>query len=85
MQIAYEFFIFGFNEYKTFYRYQRLKKGKSYPITFKTKLFFKKRTSISLGQTISLDYWDDKNEKVKRAFKGTSSVSKLSINTTKFA
>jgi len=41
---------------------------------------FRKTTSISLGQSIKKEFWDNKNEKLKRAFKGTSSFSKLNIN-----
>jgi site-specific recombinase XerD len=55
---------------------RRQKKDASYPIILRLT-HFRKTTSISIGQSISKEYWDNKNEKVKRAFKGTSSVSKL--------
>jgi integrase/recombinase XerD len=38
---------------------------------------FRKTTSISLDLSVQKEFWDNKNEKIKRAFKGTSSVSKL--------
>lgn len=55
---------------------RRKKKDASYPIILRLT-HFRKTTSISLGQSVSKEYWDVKNEKIKRAFKGTSSVSKL--------
>ena len=55
---------------------RRKKKDDSYPIILRLT-HFRKTTSISLGQSIKKEFWDNKNEKVKRAFKGTSSVSKL--------
>ena len=55
---------------------RRKKKDASYPIILRLT-HFRKTTSISLGQSIKREFWDTKNEKVKRAFKGTSSVSKL--------
>ncbi len=55
---------------------RRKKKDASYPIILRLT-HFRKTTSISLGQSVSKEYWDAKNEKIKRAFKGTSSVSKL--------
>ncbi|MDC6365201.1 MULTISPECIES: site-specific integrase [Flavobacteriaceae] len=55
---------------------RRQKKDASYPIILRLT-HFRKTTSISLGQSVSKEYWDTKNEKIKRAYKGTSSVSKL--------
>ena len=55
---------------------RRQKKDASYPIILRLT-HFRKTTSISLGQSVHKEYWDNKNEKIKRAFKGTSSVSKL--------
>ncbi|MFT0714109.1 site-specific integrase [Flagellimonas lutimaris] len=55
---------------------RRKKKDASYPIILRLT-HFRKTTSISLGQSVKKEFWDNKNEKVKRAFKGTSSVSKL--------
>ncbi|MEO1559038.1 MAG: site-specific integrase [Cyanobacteria bacterium J06632_19] len=55
---------------------RRQKKDASYPIILRLT-HFRKTTSISLGQSIGKEYWDAKNQKIKRAFKGTSSVSKL--------
>ena len=58
---------------------RRKKKDDSYPIILRLT-HFRKTTSISLGQSIKKEFWDNKNEKLKRAFKGTSSFSKLNIN-----
>jgi site-specific recombinase XerD len=55
---------------------RRQKKDASYPIILRLT-HFRKTTSISLGQSVQKEFWDHKNEKIKRAFKGTSSVSKL--------
>ncbi len=55
---------------------RRKKKDASYPIILRLT-HFRKTTSISLGQSVQKEFWDNKNEKIKRAFKGTSSVSKL--------
>lgn len=55
---------------------RRQKKDASYPVILRLT-HFRKTTSISLGQSIHKEFWDNKNEKIKRAFKGTSSVSKL--------
>ncbi|TMM59132.1 site-specific integrase [Maribacter algarum] len=55
---------------------RRQKKDSSYPVILRLT-HFRKTTSISLGQSIQKEFWDNKNEKVKRAFKGTASVSKL--------
>ncbi|MEW4922210.1 site-specific integrase [Algibacter sp. 2305UL17-15] len=55
---------------------RREKKDKSYPIILRLT-HFRKTTSISLGKSITLVYWDEKNEKIRRSFKGTASVSKL--------
>ncbi|MDL5510514.1 site-specific integrase [Arenibacter sp. M-2] len=55
---------------------RRQKKDTSYPIILRLS-HLRKTTSISLGQSVQKEYWDDKNERIKRAFKGTSSVSKL--------
>ncbi|WP_437369276.1 phage integrase SAM-like domain-containing protein [Maribacter litoralis] len=55
---------------------RRQKKDASYPVILRLT-HFRKTTSISLGQSIHKEYWDNKNEKIKRAFKGTSSVSKM--------
>jgi integrase/recombinase XerD len=55
---------------------RRQKKDSSYPIILRLT-HFRKTTSISLGHSVQKEFWDDKNEKIKRAFKGTNSVSKL--------
>lgn len=55
---------------------RRQKKDASYPIILRLT-HFRKTTSISLGQSVQKEFWDNKNEKIKRAFNGTSSVSKL--------
>ena len=55
---------------------RRQKKDASYPVILRLT-HFRKTTSISLGQSVQKEFWDNKNEKIKRAFKGTSSVSKL--------
>lgn len=55
---------------------RRQKKDASYPIILRLT-HFRKTTSVSLGQSVQPEYWDDRNEKIKRAFKGTSSISKL--------
>lgn len=55
---------------------RRQKKDGSYPIILRLS-HFRKTTSISLGQSVPQEYWDEKNEKIKKAFSGTSSVSKL--------
>lgn len=55
---------------------RRKKKDASYPVILRLT-HFRKTTSISLGQSIQKEFWDTKNEKIKRAYKGTSSVSKL--------
>ena len=55
---------------------RRKKKDASFPIILRLT-HYRKTTSISLGQSVHKEFWDNKNEKVKRAFKGTSSVSKL--------
>lgn len=55
---------------------RRPKKDGSYPIILRLT-HFRKTTSISMGLSIKKEYWDSKNEKIKRSFKGTSSVSKL--------
>lgn len=55
---------------------RRQKKDASYPIILRMT-HFRKTTSISLGQSIRKEFWDNRNEKIKRSFKGTSSVSKL--------
>ena len=55
---------------------RRQKKDASYPVILRLT-HFRKTTSISLGHSIQKEFWDNKNEKIKRAFKGTSSVSKL--------
>tara|TARA_R110002167_G_scaffold160951_1_gene357086 strand:+ start:186 stop:1403 length:1218 start_codon:yes stop_codon:yes gene_type:complete len=55
---------------------RRQKKDASYPVILRLT-HFRKTTSISLGLSVQKEFWDNKNEKIKRAFKGTSSVSKL--------
>ncbi|WP_431127125.1 phage integrase SAM-like domain-containing protein [Flagellimonas flava] len=55
---------------------RRQKKDASYPVILRLT-HFRKTTSISLGQSVQKEFWDNKNEKIRRAFKGTSSVSKL--------
>ena len=55
---------------------RRQKRDASYPVILRLT-HFRKTTSISLGQSVQKEFWDNKNEKIKRAFKGTSSVSKL--------
>jgi len=55
---------------------RRQKKDGSYPIILRMT-HFRKTTSISLGHSVRKEFWDDRNEKIKRSFKGTSSVSKL--------
>ena len=55
---------------------RRKKKDSSFPITLRLT-HLRKTTSISLGYSVQLEYWDDKNQKVKRSYKGVSSISKL--------
>ena len=55
---------------------RRKKKDGSYPVILRLS-HLRKTTSISLGQSVQKEYWDNNNEKIKRAFKGTSSISKL--------
>ena len=55
---------------------RRQKKDGSYPIILRLS-HFRKTTSINLGLSISEEFWDDKNERIKKSYKGTSSVSKL--------
>ncbi len=55
---------------------RRLKKDNSYPIILRLT-HFRKTTSISLGKSIPLEFWDDQKEKVKRGFKGTLEVNKF--------
>ncbi|MFK7812399.1 MAG: phage integrase SAM-like domain and Arm DNA-binding domain-containing protein [Maribacter sp.] len=32
---------------------------------------------MSLGKSVQLEFWDDRNEKIRKSYKGTSSISKL--------
>ena len=55
---------------------RRKKKDNSYPIILRLS-HLRKTTSISLGHSIQKDFWDEKNQKVKRTYNGVSNVSKL--------
>ena len=55
---------------------RRKKKDNSFPIILRLT-HLRKTTSISLGYSVQPEYWDDKNQKVKRSYKGVSSISKL--------
>jgi len=55
---------------------RRKKNDNSYPIILRLS-HLRKTTSINLGHSVQPEYWDVKNQKVKRSFKGVSSVSKL--------
>tara|TARA_R110000868_G_scaffold409061_1_gene693833 strand:- start:215 stop:400 length:186 start_codon:yes stop_codon:yes gene_type:complete len=49
----------------------RKKKDNSYPIILRLT-HFRKTTSISLGKSVQLEFWDNNNEKSKKSFKETS-------------
>ncbi len=55
---------------------RRKKKDNSFPIILRLT-HLRKTTSISLGHSVQPEYWDVKNQKIKRSFKGVSSISKL--------
>lgn len=55
---------------------RRKKKDNSFPIILRLS-HFRKTTSISLGKSIQLEFWDEKQEKIKKTYKGTASLSKL--------
>ena len=55
---------------------RRKKKDNSFPIILRLT-HLRKTTSISLGHSVQPEYWDDKNQKIRRAFKGVSSTSRL--------
>ncbi len=55
---------------------RRKKKDNSFPIILRLT-HLRKTTSISLGYSVQSEDWDDKNQKVKKSFKGVSSISKL--------
>ena len=55
---------------------RRKKKDNSFPIILRLT-HFRKTTSISLGKSVQLEFWDNRNEKIKKSFKETSSVLKL--------
>lgn len=55
---------------------RRKKNDNSYPIILRLS-HLRKTTSINLGHSVQPEYWDVKNQKVKRSFNGVSSVSKL--------
>ena len=55
---------------------RRKKKDNSYPIILRLS-HLRKTTSLSLGHSVQQEFWDDKNQKVKRSYKGVSSISRL--------
>lgn len=75
VQIFYTF-IFMNTNIKLSLDERRKKKDGTFPIILRLS-HLRKTTSISLGQSVNKEFWDNKNEKIKRAFKGTSSTSKL--------
>lgn len=55
---------------------RRIKKDGSYPIILRIT-HFRSTTSIKLGQSIPIAFWDEKKQQVRKAYKGVSSVNRL--------
>ena len=55
---------------------RRKKKDNTYPLILRLS-HFRKTTSISLGHSISKKDWDDQKCKVKKSYKGVSSISRF--------
>jgi len=56
---------------------RRREKDNYYPIILILS-HLRKITSINLGHSIQQEYWDEKNQKVKKTFKGVTNVNKFS-------
>lgn len=55
---------------------RRTKKDGTFPIILRLS-HIRKTTSISLGYSIDKEFWDDKNRRVKKTYKGVSSVNRF--------
>lgn len=55
---------------------RRSKKDNSFPVILRLS-HFRKTTSISLGHSVELKFWDEQSEKVKKSFGSTISVRKF--------
>jgi hypothetical protein len=55
---------------------RRRRKDNSYPLILRLS-HLRRTTSINLGHSIQQEYWDEKNQKVKKTFKGVTNVNKF--------
>ncbi len=55
---------------------RRKKKDNSYPLILRLS-HLRRTTSINLGHSIQQEFWDEKNQKIKKSFKGVTNVNQL--------